>query len=427
MGHVQVKFYTNQPQYAIPDNSYSVPANVGVDELNKLISSQLSSDINESFEFLIGGEFLRLSLDEHLQEKSLSSESVVEIQYVKREAAPEPGKSLLHNDWVSAVHSSDSLILTGSYDGVARVWNTSGELLLDTVKCAGHSGQPIKCVTWISDDETGGRKRFVTGSHDETLLTWTWNRRENELDCVTACRGHGRSVDCVAVSPDGSQFCSGSWDTMLKLWSTAPVTSEETDEEPGERPHKRKRGHENKLVTRVPLMTLSGHSEGISSVAWIDETSLCSASWDHSIRLWDLQQAATISTFMGSKAFFGVSYSSLCKQLIASSADRHIRLYDTRSTSGTDISCTFSSHTAWVSCVAWSPTHSHHFISGSYDQLVKLWDTRCPKGPLYDMSGHNDKVLAVDWSMPRFILSGAADNDLKIFRSADISVNGCEQ
>jgi len=31
------------------------------------------SGVNENFEFLIGGEFLRLSLDEHLQEKSLSS------------------------------------------------------------------------------------------------------------------------------------------------------------------------------------------------------------------------------------------------------------------------------------------------------------------------------------------------------------------
>jgi len=44
-------------------------------------------------------------------------------------------------------------ILTGSYDGLARVWNTKGELLLDTVQCAGHGGQPIKCVTWISDGE----------------------------------------------------------------------------------------------------------------------------------------------------------------------------------------------------------------------------------------------------------------------------------
>jgi len=30
-------------RYAIPDNSYSVPASVGVDELNKLVRSQLSS------------------------------------------------------------------------------------------------------------------------------------------------------------------------------------------------------------------------------------------------------------------------------------------------------------------------------------------------------------------------------------------------
>ena len=59
----------------------------------------------------------------------------------------------------------------------------------------------------FSADETDDRKRFVTGSHDETLLTWTWNRRENKPDCVAACRGHGRSVDCVSVSPDGSQVC----------------------------------------------------------------------------------------------------------------------------------------------------------------------------------------------------------------------------
>jgi len=45
-------------------------------------------------------------------------------------------------------------------------------------------------------------------------------------------------------------------------------------------------------------MTLSGHSEGISSTAWINETTLCSASWDHSIRLWDLQHATTVSTFV---------------------------------------------------------------------------------------------------------------------------------
>ena len=32
------------------------------------------------------------------------------------------------------------------------------------------------------------------------------------------------------------------------------------------------------------------------------------------------------------------------------------------------------------------------------------------------MSGHDDKVLAVDWSMPQYMLSGGADNHLKIFK-----------
>ena len=45
-------------------------------------------------------------------------------------------------------------------------------------------------------------------------------------------------------------------------------------------------------------MTLSGHSEGISSTVWLDEATVCSASWDHSIRVWDLHQASVVSTIV---------------------------------------------------------------------------------------------------------------------------------
>ena len=47
-----------------------------------------------------------------------------------------------------------------------------------------------------------------------------------------------------------------------------------------------------------------------------------------------------------------------------------------------------------------------------------------PKAPLYDMEGHEDKILAVDWSMPQYMLSGGADNHLKIFKHGDKELYG---
>lgn len=76
---------------------------------------------------------------------------------------------------------------------------------------------------------------------------------------------------------------------------------------------------------------------------------------------------------------------------------------------------TFSSHSQWVPSAMWSRTSEHLFVSGSYDTLVKLWDTRSLKAPLYDLQGHEDRVLCVDWSVDQLILSGGADNSLKMF------------
>lgn len=70
--------------------------------------------------------------------------------------------------------------------------------------------------------------------------------------------------------------------------------------------------------------------------------------------------------------------------------------------------------------VAWSVNDEHLFISGAYDHQVKLWDTRSTKSPLFDLVGHEDKVMAVDWSNPKYMLSGGADNSLRIFKSKKV-------
>ena len=38
--------------------------------------------------------------------------------------------------------------------------------------------------------------------------------------------------------------------------------------------------------------------------------------------------------------------------------------------------------------------------------------------PVFDMVGHEDKVLCVDWSSKNLILTGSADNTFKLFASS---------
>lgn len=43
---------------------------------------------------------------------------------------------------------------------------------------------------------------------------------------------------------------------------------------------------------------------------------------------------------------------------------------------GAIVKCSYTSHHGWVSSVRWSTTNDQQFISGSYDNMMKLWDKR---------------------------------------------------
>lgn len=169
------------------------------------------------------------------------------------------------------------------------------------------------------------------------------------------------------------------------------------------------------------MLSLTGHREAVSGLQWLDNNTLLSCSWDHTIKVWDLALEGMKSEFTGNKSFFDVSFSPLSGLILTCSADKNIRLYDPRASQGAIVKQTYLGHTQWVQSVAWSKTHEHLFISGAYDNQVKLWDSRSSKAPIYDLHGHEDKVMAVDWSNPEYIVSGGSDNSVRVFKSKKIN------
>lgn len=182
----------------------------------------------------------------------------------------------------------------------------------------GHTA-PIKAVTWIAVNDKIGT--FASASQDQTVMIWEWNIETNAVDCIYVCKGHERGVDSLATSPSAKLLASGSWDTMLKIWSS------ELHGEDDEISTKRLKGEQ----TRTPISTLSGHREAISGIQWIDEDTVLTGSWDHTLRVWDLSNGGIKSEINGNKPIFSVSHSKLNGLVITGSADKNVRLYDLRS------------------------------------------------------------------------------------------------
>lgn len=103
----------NVYRYAVPDNPYAIQSNVHATDLNNLVNAILKETIPSFeravvFDFLVCGELLCTPLSEHLQEKGVSTEETLEIEYLERFPAPSPQDCLMHDDWVSAVHSHNN-------------------------------------------------------------------------------------------------------------------------------------------------------------------------------------------------------------------------------------------------------------------------------------------------------------------------------
>ncbi|GLH12260.1 Ribosome biogenesis protein WDR12 homolog [Gryllus bimaculatus] len=388
VAQLEIRFITKQQQYAVPDTPFSVAAHISCIELNSLLNELLKESRLDGkwqsveFDFLVLNEFLRVPLLEHLEERSIPSEGTIDVEYVERHPAPEPQDCLLHDDWVSAVQVKDKWILTGCYDNTLHLWSTKGKHSLTI---------PVMA------------KLQHFASHDQTAMLWEWNITSNAVECVHVCRGHERGLECVGVSPNGH------------LMATA--IHESSSEEQDETSAKRIKMEHGKSQVRTPLLTVKGHKEAVSAAIWTDVNEICTASWDHTLRLWDAELGGLKHEIVGNKSFFDADWSPLNRTVVTASADRHVRLYDPRSREGSLVKSTFTSHTQWVQSVRWSTTEENLFISASYDQQVKLWDSRSPKAPLYDLSGHEDKVLCCDWSKPELMVSGGADNTLRIFKA----------
>ena len=103
-------------------------------------------------------------------------------------------------------NSNNQLIITGSKDTTARIWNTSTGETVQVLQ--GHS-------SWVwRSSFSPDSKQAVTSSRDRTARIW--NVADGTLDQTLI--GHQASIGSAVFSPDGCSVLTGSEDNTARIW-----------------------------------------------------------------------------------------------------------------------------------------------------------------------------------------------------------------
>jgi len=101
---------------------------------------------------------------------------------------------------------------TGSDDSTCRSFDmrSYGE-----VNCFGHD--KILCgITSVAYSKSG---RLLFAGYDD-FNAYAWDTASSgDTHCFQLQQPHDNRVSCIGVNPEGDALCTGSWDTLLKIWA----------------------------------------------------------------------------------------------------------------------------------------------------------------------------------------------------------------
>jgi cytochrome c len=155
-------------------------------------------------------------------------------------------------------------------------------------------------------------------------------------------RGHGGPVRALAISPDGTQAVSGSFDTSAIRWSLKRNVAEQVMRFHDDAVNAVAYLRDGRIVTagadahiaiwtpgkQKPDTVLNGHTGPIVGLAVSpDGKTLASASWDHTVRLWPLAGGVGRVLKGNAQNVNGVAFSPDGKQVISAGYDTTLRIW----------------------------------------------------------------------------------------------------
>ncbi len=232
-------------------------------------------------------------------------------------------------------------------------------------------------------------------------------------------KAHGGWVTSLAVGEElrGGEkvefLLSGSRDRTLIKWELDEKKDDDEDREWGR-----------------PKKMYTGHSHFISEICMTNDSRFAfSASWDGSVRLWNIEQGKTISQLIGhEKDVLSVALSADDRQIITGGLDKQIKIWNTRSECKHTVDK--NQHTDAVSCVKFYHAAKPAIcVTASWDKTIKVWDNLYMT-LMHTFTGHKAQITSLDMVHgSTYLASGSRDGFIMVWdlvKGQHLIRNDCE-
>jgi WD40 repeat protein/DNA-binding SARP family transcriptional activator len=221
-------------------------------------------------------------------------------------------------------------ILSGSLDGVARVWDaSSGEVVR---QLTGHNGA-VWSVGWSPDGQ-----RLATGNEAGAIRLWDAKTGEE----ISTIQGHVGPVLSLDWAPTGEFFASGGSDGMVYVWDAA---------------------------TGQVRGSLRGHTDLVRALAWSAAGDrLATSSPDGTTRVWNPLTSEQLLRLSSATNYQTLDWSSQGNGLLTFSVESE-RIWDLSPRISR-----LAGHTAGLYDAQWSPDGQRLATASWDDRTVRIWE-----------------------------------------------------